>query len=387
MEAEERGAGTEMKLAFCLFKYFPYGGLQRDFFRIAEACLQRGHSIDVFVTSWEGKMPTGFNVQLLPVRSLSNHGRSLAFSKVLGERLGGAAYDAVIGFNKMPGLDLYFAADPCFAAKVRHKHGLIYRLSNRYRIYAALEKAVFGPESTTEILLISDVEKPNFISHYGTAENRFHFLPPGICRDRVAPDNLLEERSIFRREFGFSDAAHLLLMVGSGFKTKGLERSIHALAALPEHVRSNAFLLVVGQGDAAPFRRLARKLGVEGHLKLFGGRDDVPRFLFGADLLLQPSYYENTGTAIVEAIAAGLPVLATANCGYAHYVAESDAGHLAPEPFDQSQFNGLLARMLTSSERDQWRRNALDFASRADLFSLPERAADIVESVALRRQR
>ncbi len=376
-----------MKLAFCLFKYFPYGGLQRDLLRITESCLHRGHSIDVFTTRWEGEVPTGINVYLLPVRSLSNHGRSLAFSKVLGERLDGAAYDAVIGFNKMPGLDLYFAADPCFAAKVRHKHGFLYRLGNRYRIYAALEKAVFGPDSTTEILLISDVEKPNFISYYGTAENRFHSLPPGICRDRVAQDNLYEARSIFRREFDFPDSAHLLLMIGSGFKTKGLDRSIRALAALPEHIRTNAFLLVVGQGDTAPFRRLARKLGVEDHLKLFGGRDDVPGFLFGADLLLQPSYYENTGTAIVEAIAAGLPVLATANCGYAHYVAESNAGLLAPEPFDQFQFNGLVAQMLMSSELETWRRNALDFASRADLFSLPERAADIIESVALRRQR
>ncbi|WP_306533206.1 glycosyltransferase family 4 protein [Geobacter sp.] len=376
-----------MKLAFCLFKYFPFGGLQRDFLRIAEACQRRGHSIDVFTTCWEGEVPAGFDVHLLPVSSLTNHGRSLAFGKALSERLGVAAYDAVIGFNKLTGLDVYFAADPCFAAKVRHKHGFLYRLSNRYRIYAALEKAVFGPESATEILLISEVEKPHFIGHYGTAENRFHALPPGICRDRKAPDNPLQERNNFRREFGFSDAAQLLLMVGSGFKTKGLDRSIQALAALPELTRKNAFLLVVGQGDAAPFLRLARKLGVDDHLKFYGGRNDVPRFLFGADLLLQPSYYENTGTAIVEAIVAGLPVLATANCGYAHYVTESNAGLLAPEPFVQEQFNELLLQMLTSSGREAWRRSALDFASRADLFSLPEKAADIIESVALRSHR
>lgn len=375
-----------MKLAFCLFRYFPYGGLQRDFLRIAEACQRRGHSIDVFTACWEGDVPACVNLHQLPVRSLTNHGRSLAFSRALAARLEGAVYDAVIGFNKLPGLDVYFAADPCFVAKVRQKHGFLYRLSNRYRAYAALEKSVFGPESATEILLISNVEKPHFIHYYGTAESRFHSLPPGICRDRIPPDNLTRERCNFRRDLGFTDTANLLLMVGSGFKTKGLDRSIQALAALPERVRAATYLLVVGQGDGGPFLRQARKLGVEDHLKLYGGRDDVPSFLFGADLLLQPSYYENTGTAIVEAIVAGLPVLATANCGYAHYVTESRAGLLVPEPFDQAQFNQILTRMLTSSEQVTWRGNALDFAARADLYSLPEKAADVIESVALRRQ-
>ena len=44
-----------MRLAFCLFRYFPYGGLQRDFVRIAQACRARGHSIDVYTLRWEGE--------------------------------------------------------------------------------------------------------------------------------------------------------------------------------------------------------------------------------------------------------------------------------------------------------------------------------------------
>ena len=44
----------DQTLAFCLFKYFPHGGLQRDMLRIALACQLRGYSIDVYTTSWEG---------------------------------------------------------------------------------------------------------------------------------------------------------------------------------------------------------------------------------------------------------------------------------------------------------------------------------------------
>ena len=45
-----------------------------------------------------------------------------------------------------------------------------------------------------------------------------------------------------------------------------------------------------------------------------------------ADLLIHPAYNENTGTVLLEALVAGLPVLVSAVCGYAHYIAEADAG-------------------------------------------------------------
>jgi len=374
-----------MRLAFCLFKYFPFGGLQRDFLRIAQTCHERGDFIDVYTMDWAGEVPEGFNLHLLNVSNLTNHGRARAFADKLYERLQAENYEAIIGFNKLPGLDLYFAADPCFEARARRDHGFFYRLTSRYRTYAALERAVFGPKSNTEILLISLVEKTNFIDCYGTPEFRFHFLPPGIDPDRLAPFDARKRRERFRSEQGFADDELLLLMVGSGYQTKGLDRSLRAMAALPMALRNRTRLLVVGRGKCAPFLRLARQLGVADRLHLYGGRDDVPAFLLGADLLLQPSYYENTGTAIVEALAAGLPVLATENCGYAHYVEDADAGLLVPMPYVQSTMDKLLQDMLISEELPRWRHQALKFAKQADLYSLPERAADIIEGIAARK--
>ena len=64
-----------MQLAFTLFKYFPYGGLQRDFLRIALACQARSHAIRVYTLSWQGDVPAGFEVVKAPVKALSNHRR------------------------------------------------------------------------------------------------------------------------------------------------------------------------------------------------------------------------------------------------------------------------------------------------------------------------
>ena len=74
---------TPLKLAFCLFAYRPFGGLQRDFFRIAQACAARGHVIDVFTMEWQGDIPDNFNVHVLPVRRLRNHARSKRFAELV----------------------------------------------------------------------------------------------------------------------------------------------------------------------------------------------------------------------------------------------------------------------------------------------------------------
>ena len=50
-----------MRLAFALYKYFPYGGLARDFMRIADICLEKGYQVDVYVMEWQGDQKAGYN--------------------------------------------------------------------------------------------------------------------------------------------------------------------------------------------------------------------------------------------------------------------------------------------------------------------------------------
>ena len=368
-----------MQLAFCLYKYFPFGGLQRDFLRIALACQARGHAIRVYTLEWSGEVPAGFEVVCVPVEAWSNARRYAKFTRWVELHRLRRPVDRLIGFNKMPGLDVYFAADPCFEEKARTLRNPLYRLFGRYRHFAEYERAVFAPESRTEILMISQLQQPLFEKHYATPPERFHLLPPGISPDRRAPPNAAEVRAVFRLEFGLAPDDLLLLQVGSGFKTKGLDRSLKALAGLPEGLRQRTRLIAIGQDDPGAFLLQAKALGIAERVSILPGRSDIPRFLLGADLLIHPAYNENTGTVLLEALVAGLPVLVTAVCGYAHYIEEADGGRVAPEPFVQSDFNATLAAMLGDNAlRARWKTNALAFAETADIYSNAERAADLI---------
>lgn len=368
-----------MQLAFILYKYFPFGGLQRDFMRIALECQQRGHAIRVYTPIWEGEVPAGFEVVVVPVKALFNHHRNEKLTAWIKTDLAKRPVDRVVGFNKMPGLDVYYAADGCFEDKAQNLRNRLYRRWGRYKHFADYERAVFAPESKTEILMISEVQQPLFVKHYSTPAARFHLLPPGITQDRRAPANAAEIRADFRREFQLADGDLLLVQIGSGFKTKGLDRSLKALAALPRELKQRTRLIAIGQDDPKPFLLQVKAQGLSEQVQILKGRSDIPRFLLGADLLIHPAYNENTGTVLLEALVAGLPVLVSAVCGYAHYIAEADSGRVLAEPFAQHELNQQLATMLADeAARAQWGRNGLAFADSADLYSMPQHAADVI---------
>lgn len=372
-----------MKLAFCLFRYFPYGGLQRDFLEIASICRQRGHQVTVFTMEWAGPVPDGLTVHIVASPGVTNHGRAASFAKAALPLLQQGEYDAVMGFNKMPGLDVYYAADPCYQDKARKKYGPkygpLYWLTPRFRHWVSLEKAVFSPKSHTQILLLSSCQQPAFIQYYKTPQGRFHHLPPGIRTDRIPREGRFEARNQLRREYDLAETDLLLIMVGSGVKGKGLDRALRAVDALPMDLRRRTLMMVIGQNKQKPFFKLAARLKIERQLVMLDGRDDIPRYLLGADLLIHPAYSENTGTVILEAMACGLPVLTTDVCGYASHVIEAKAGIVTPSPFEQESCNRTLASMLTSPLRSAWAENGIAYVKDLDLDHRMQMVATIIE--------
>jgi UDP-glucose:(heptosyl)LPS alpha-1,3-glucosyltransferase len=367
-----------MKLAFVLFKYFPYGGLQRDMLQIARECRARGHELHVFTLSWEGARPAGILIHELPVKHWSNHRRYHAFCENLQFQYRKYGIDRVVGFNKMPGLDFYYAADPCLKDKLMRERSMLTRRLPRYQHFLRYERAVFGEESKTRILLISPRQHHIYQKYYATPDNRLHMLPPGIDRSRMAGPDAPELRHSLRQEFGLAEDEKLILCIGSGFRTKGLDRSLKALAALPDRLREKTRLIAIGSDNGDPFVRLASRLGVGERFLVLHGRDDIPRFLQGGDLLLHPAYNENSGMVILEAVIAGLPPLVTSVCGYAYYAEEAKAGKVVPEPFDQQVLNNMLAEMLESPLAREWRENGIRFGQTHDLYSMTRHAADLI---------
>jgi UDP-glucose:(heptosyl)LPS alpha-1,3-glucosyltransferase len=376
------------RLAFAVAKYFPYGGMQRSMRRIAEECDSRGHTVEIFTGKWEGNVPDNITVNEIKIRALTNPGKNDELAEKLSAAVVGGNYDCIVGFTKISGLDIYYAGDPCFAAKFAETKPASFRYLPRYRSFLRQEKEVFGAVLDIEILLISHQEQEKFIKYYGTGRERFHLLPPGINQEQIVkniPGKIV--RLSLRDELGVSGNGFLLVLVGSGFRTKGVDRAIRALSSLPKELKEKCRLVVIGKGSPKSYLRLSNKLSVATQVHFAGVRDDTAQFYYSADLLLHPARTENTGTTLIEAMICGLPVLATENCGFAHHIVDAGAGLICPAPFSQENLNSILLEMLTSEQRRVWQERGPDYCKRTDLYSLIERAADVIIARAERNNR
>lgn len=363
-----------MKLAMVLYHYFPYGGLQRDFARIARAAVARGHNVFCLTADWQGAPLESVQVITLAAVGHTNHGRMRGFASSLQKHLATHEYDQVLGFNRLPNLDWYFAADSCFAEHLASKPALA-RWLPRYTRYLKLEQAVVEKDGPV-LLFLNDDQCQQYRRHYPLPPERYRVLPPGIEPDRRRPADYAQRRAALRQQWDVTPEDVVLLFLGSGFKVKGLDRALTAFASL-DH---NARLLIVGNDDAAPYLNSLNEEQRQ-RVTVLGPRDDVPDLMQAADLLLHPAYRESAGMVLLEATVAGLPVLTTDTCGYARYVREAGSGQVMESPFSQEALNDTLAKMVTQLP-GPWQENGLAYAEQPGLYQLPDTVVGWIEEQA-----
>lgn len=370
-----------MKLTFVLFHYFPYGGLQRDFLSVVKACLARGDEVTVLAWGWEGELPPGLNLVLIKAKGWRNPVRARDFSKKVQVYLNDHPSDWVIGFNKVSGLDLYFAADTCYAEKFKKTSKLKRLLNSRYVIYSNLERAVFEKGGAKKIFILTEAQRKAYVKAYPDCEARLCLLPPNIDPLQAASSRSKVYRQEFRDDFLIADDHWMLLSVASDFRTKGLDRSLRAIASLPQDLREKIHFFVLGDDKKQDYIPLIKKLHIEKQVIFLGPREDLARFYAAADIFLHPARLEAAGKVILEAIVSGLPAIVTDCCGYAPHVLASRSGFLLREPFDQEVYNRLLFDALDKTKLASLRDLALSYSESQDLFTMVETLLSEIEQL------
>jgi len=366
-----------LRVALALADYFPHGGAQRDCVRLATACAERGHAVRLYAARGRGDPPAGFDFRRLRVHAASNHGRVRAFGRALLKSLESEPADVVVGFNRLPGLDVHFAVDPPFADRSRLRD----RLTPRGRGYRALERAVFDPDrGAARILVLTPRARERIRAHYATPAERLIVLPPEVASDRLPPPEPEAVRLRMRAALGIASNAMVMVQVAAHARTKGVDRTLRAFAMLHDRLRGQVALLVVG-GAPLMHRWMGRRLGASGAVFFLGARDDVPELLQAADLMVHPARREASGTVLLESVAAGVPVIASAACGYGPWLQAVGAGRVLDEPFRQAALNEALRGLCDREARGELRAGALAAARRLQPGSAMAVAVDAIEAV------
>lgn len=208
----------------------------------------------------------------------------------------------------------------CLAEKRRG--GYYGWLLNPTNLWVALrDRWMFGGLRYRRLIAISERVRKELKHYYNVPDERIVTIPNGINLSRFSPANAVRKAEV-RREFGIPEDARLILFVGSRFRIKGLKYAIEGLAKM----NVNAYLLVVGDDNAAPFKQMADQLGVGDRVVFAGGRSDLPRIYPAADAFLLPTLYETFALVCLEAMASGVPVVASPVGGIEDYLIDGQNG-------------------------------------------------------------
>ena len=157
-----------------------------------------------------------------------------------------------------------------------------------------------------------------------------------------------------KEELGLDTEARLVLHVSHLTPRKGQTYALGAIKRLSEVEHGNVHLCFVGALDRdQPYvdqlRSLASESGLEGRVRILGFRADVPRLLRSADVLLHTALADPHPRAVLEGMAAGVPVVAFATDGVVETVVDGETGYLV-RPHDEVGLGVALARVLDDEE-------------------------------------
>jgi glycosyltransferase involved in cell wall biosynthesis len=197
----------------------------------------------------------------------------------------------------------------------------------------------------------------DFYVKKGLPENKFRIIPSAI--ERPLPSTATRRQIL--EQLGLPDDSRLIGLVGRLLPRNRVKDAIWA-ADLLKVVRKDVHLLILGDGPHGDrLRKFRDQVRIQDHVHFLGHRNDVPLFLPHFDLLWSTSAGEGQSSAILEAMAAGVPVVAGDTPGTQELIAHDQTGLLV-QVGDRAGFareahrlleNPVLARRLGQSGRNR----------------------------------
>jgi UDP-glucose:(heptosyl)LPS alpha-1,3-glucosyltransferase len=377
------------------------GGAETYVADLARRLVARGHDVDLFAERWrEGALPPEVKCTAVPVAGRSRLERIFSFGWNSEEILRSATFDCSVGFINTWHHDVLVPQGGVHGASLeanaRRYHGamrglyLLGKTANpKFWAYRAIEKKQYDPDRRARFVAVSRTVMGHLQHYHNVPKRRIHVVPNAIDAARLVVPHPGAVRCRFRNAMGLAPGDLVGLFVGHNYALKGLYPLLYALAARREgRPGSRALTLVVcGGGKAGPFRRLARRLGLEESVRFAGFIDDVRDAYHGCDFFASPTYYDPCSLVVFEALACGLPVITSACNGASEVMTDGREGFIATTPDAVGELAAALDRMTDDDARAAMSQRATALGREQSLNRHVDRMLKVFEAAASDRSK
>jgi UDP-glucose:(heptosyl)LPS alpha-1,3-glucosyltransferase len=333
-----------MRIAF-MHRSLTGGGTEADLRRMASGLAARGHEVHVFAAG-RGAPPTGVVLRRVPTLRAGRWARLASFALVAPRLVARERWDVAVGFGRTPRQDVvrvgggthrsYLAAMEASGRRGRGR-------GPYHRTILWLERRMFAPDGHRRVLGVSRRVADEVVRDYGVAPERVQVIYNGVDLERFHPRHRLDAGPRLRAALGLGTQP-VCVAIGTGFVRKGFDL---LLATWRDEAPAGATLVLVGGDERlAHYRRLAADRSLAGTVHVLGPRDDVATVLAAADVLCLPARQEAFGNVVLEAAAAGVPVVTSAAVGAAELLDGPLRDLVVADPTDTRALGAAIARAL-----------------------------------------
>jgi glycosyltransferase involved in cell wall biosynthesis len=208
-----------------------------------------------------------------------------------------------------------------------------------YKLCMFLERKIYH-DPGVRLVAVSQLMAKHLESYFQRTD--VTVIPNAVDTLKFAEGTRTARRSASRQFLHFGENEFVLLLIGNDWKSKGLGALLRACALLTDLPLG---LLIVGNDDPILFGPVIEQLRMQDRLRFEAPSSDVLLFYAAADLYVGPSLEDSFGLPILEAMACGLPVIASAYAGASELIHDGTTGFILRDPQDHVELARLIRRI------------------------------------------
>jgi glycosyltransferase involved in cell wall biosynthesis len=209
-----------------------------------------------------------------------------------------------------------------------------------YKLIMRLEKNIYT-NPRVSLAAVSSMVAHQLENYFQRKDVRV--IPNGVDVEALSLARRLVLRGSAREHFHLASEDFTLLVIGNDLKKKGLDALLSALAKLPELPWK---LLVVGSDETDPYKKIVHNYALSNRVMFLPPSPDVLQFYAAADAYVGPSLEDAYGLPVLEAMACGLPVLASSRAGVSEIIDHEINGIILRDPRDTLELLSALRRLI-----------------------------------------
>ncbi|MBI5818238.1 MAG: glycosyltransferase family 4 protein [Verrucomicrobia bacterium] len=340
------------KIAVIVPKYGLVGGAEQFAFQVTERMAARTpYEFHVFANQWKSAEGSRVIFHKVPMIRFPRFLRPVSFAWFASRLVAGQHFDLVHAHDRVFGADLislHCTPHAAWVRDVRRKRPSLFD-----RAMCAVERRMLAAGGASLFFPTSSIAMETFLREYSPLPGQWKVMHPGVDAARFSSPDREKCRAEIRGRHGIGSSDFLVLFVGMNFELKGLDTIMAAVAkARVQQPAANIRLLVVGRGDEEKYRGVARSHGI-GDAVVFAGTQTggIERYYRAADLFVMLSGFDTFGMVVLEAMAAGLPVVVSSSVGARDVVEDGVNGFVLPDGRDADAAADRIVCLLDSDRQ------------------------------------